>query len=217
MLGYSTLVRWAISFPTWKWKDGFSHNGQRRMVNAVAGICERLNIKPVHLVDCGAYDSEWALAFLKFFPQSRITSIEPLHHTRTIGEVHKFALSDVGGKRELEYLGKKSRVVFRRFDSLGIRIDQPAVLKIDCEQDTAKALRGCGKELDKFAVVVVEMWNDYKSDSGYDTSTKLQAQVWETMLQHDFKFAQVVDVPYYPDGIYSYDIAFYKTPMLSVH
>lgn len=217
MFNYATLVRWAISFPTWKWSDGFSHNGQRRMVNAVAGICERLNITPVHLVDCGANNSEWALAFLKFWPNARITSVEPLHFNNTIGEIHRCALSDEQGWGELEYLGTKEAVTFKRFDSIGIQIDKPAVLKIDCEQDTAKALRGCGNELDKFSVVVVEMWNDYKPEFGFRNSTRLQSQVWEIMLEHDFRFAQVVDVPYYPDGIYVYDMAFYKTPLLAVH
>lgn len=207
---YAQLVRWAISFPTWKWSDGFRHNGQRRMVRGVVGLCDRIGFQPKHLVDCGAFDSEWAHALLRFWPGTRVTSIEPLHTKNTIGEVHKVALSDADGAGEIEYLGKREAVQIKRFDSLGVRIDQPAILKVDCESDTAKALRGFGDQLDQFKVVVAEMWNDYRAEWGWRNDTGLQGEIWEIMLAHGFRMAQVVDVPYYTDGVYWYDIAFFK-------
>ncbi|MBI5774249.1 MAG: hypothetical protein HZA89_10960 [Verrucomicrobia bacterium] len=187
-------------------------------------LIKELGLTPRLFVDAGAHDSEWAQWFVKEWPGLEVISFEPNKHCKPMGTFHQMALSDepgtgyftndVGG---MFISGKENGYSFpiRRFDALGIAINRPAILKIDCEHYTARAMAGFGEQLKEFDVIIVEMWNylpTWQADHGKDAVpwNNQQAEIWECALRHGFRGARVVGIEFSTNGVPHYDIAFYR-------
>lgn len=74
-------------------------------------------------------------------------------------------------------------------------------------------MRGADSMLEKAIMVVVEMWNDAPWVGPKGRWKDQQAEIWECALKHHFNGARVVDFGYSKNGVTSYDIAFYKSPL----
>lgn len=103
----------------------------------------------------------------------------------------------------------RQSVPVHRFDGLGMQVLSPAILKVDCENYTAQALRGFGSSIKDFSLVVIEMWNEDDSHELPQFKNQ-QAEIWEFMLANGFRMARVIDYEYAVGSIPVYDIAFYK-------
>jgi hypothetical protein len=168
---------------------------------------------PQTLVDVGANNSQWSRWLRDEWPDMRIISFEPLDEFKPIGEVHRVALGDercsvrMKSERGASHIVGDGTIPVWRFDNIAIAVSKPAILKIDCENYTAKALRGFGERIHRFDVVVVEMWNHYPELSHFSNQ---QCEIWRFMMDAGFRTARVVDCEYAIGTIPVYDIAFYK-------
>lgn len=201
---------------------------KERLINARSAgntirLLEELNVSPKMLVDVGAHNGEWACWIQRRYPSVRILSFEPTHGLSSLGTVLHMALSDEHAQGQLLMNGPSTVVMeqdhsgevpIRRFDELEERIDRPAVLKVDAESHTARALAGFGKRLQEFDLVVVEMWN-VRPDSGpnWKNWKNQQHEIWSTMVGNGFTNHRVVDAGYTDGHVTTYDSAFWPTPV----
>lgn len=205
---WAVLLRTLMKLPSGKFFTPEAVNYE--CATSTIKLIHELGITPRTLVDVGAHESEWASWLLKEWPDLKLTSIDPLPTLRTKGEVIRCALSDqkkaYAFHFEWDERAQVSPVV--RGDSLPINLTPPAILKIDCEDFTAGAMRGFGHRLALFDVVVVEMWNDPPAYWG--ECPNQQAEIWRIALDAGFRLARVVDIHWKPHWIQAYDIAFYR-------
>lgn len=217
---YEFMVRLAQSAP-YNPIGPHEHAINRRGTAHVIQLIRELGITPRHLVDVGANKSQWAVWLVKVWPDLHIDSFEPLHGFTPIGNIWRCALSDEEGQAVMvEKSGgshitaeadgiNRHTVPVHRFDGLGMQILSPAILKVDCENYTAQALRGFGRRINDFSLVVIEMWNDWDLRELPHFKNQ-QAEIWEFMLANGFRMARVTDYEYAVGSIPVYDIAFYK-------
>jgi FkbM family methyltransferase len=209
---YEFIVRLAIAAPH-KPFASYSMASNRVSTAHTIRLIKQLGIMPAHLVDVGANESQWSKWLIQEWPDLKVTSFEPLQKFHPIGDVQHLALSDSQSEmkmvsRNAYHIDDNGDTIVKavRFDSLGLRIKKPAILKIDAENFTARALIGFGKRINEFDVVVVEMWNDFDSQAFKNQ----QAEIWEFMLLHGFRQCRMVDSLYSIHSISFYDMAFYK-------
>ena len=202
---------------------GFSFDKDRwsniRCAKDTIRLCNDLKIIPFTLVDVGANKSQWSIWLKRKWKNSlNIISFEPNINFVPKGDnIFRLALTnsnrddninlvDNGGSSYISDTGTlKCKAC--RFDSLEIKIVRPAILKVDCENFTYKALEGFGERLKEFDVIVCEMWNYY---SDLPQFVNQQLDIWKLMLSIGKKNCRVLDaVLTAKDGIPSYDIAFY--------
>jgi FkbM family methyltransferase len=175
-------------------------------------LLHELGITPKTLVDVGANNSQWAVWIKKHWLGIWVISFEPHPDFKPIGSVHRAALADKSGMARFASNGQEScispagqiSVPVWRFDSLPLKFDRPAILKVDAENFTYQALLGFGHRLEEFDVVVVEMWNSAgRKDQ--------QADIWKLMLENGKTRCRMVDAVWTAGhGIPSYDAAFYS-------
>lgn len=211
---YEFLVRGMIMLPYFRFSFKKDELVNLRSAFNTIGLCNSLGIVPDTLVDVGAANSQWAIWLKKSFSKMRVISFEPLMAFSPIGELHRYALGEHASSGMMIYDGKSSRispegtepVSIMRFDQLDIDISGTCVLKVDAENYTAAALKGFGKHLSRFSLVVVEMWNDYQ----FPEFINQQATIWKTMLDAGFTYSKMVDAEYAAWTFPCYDMAFYK-------
>lgn len=211
---YEMLVRGLGLLPY-----GFSLNKARlcnvRCARNTIQLAKELGLHPGTLVDVGANNSQWAYWLHREWPQMEIFSFEPHPAFHPLGSVMRVALSDhcgvlpittEGGASHLSHKGDTLVDVYR-FDNLYVPLKKPAILKVDCETHTFRALAGFGDYLDDFKIIVVEMWNHYPHLPQFQNQ---QADIWELMLKYGKRNCRVVDCEWTAgDGVPVYDIAFY--------
>ncbi len=180
---YEFIVRLAIAAP---YKPFAPHSMASNRVSTAHTIrlIKQLGIMPAHLVDVGANESQWSKWLVREWPELMVTSFEPLKKFRPIGDVQHLALSDSQSEMKMATTNNAyhiddngdTLVKSVRFDSLDLLIKKPAILKIDAENFTARALIGFGKRINEFDVVVVEMWNEYNQPPFKNQ----QAEIWNS-------------------------------------
>jgi len=143
-----------------------------------------LGLTPKTFIDIGAHESEVATWFKRAWPDIRVISFEPDSACKPIGEVHRRALNDSNA----------------RFDQLSLAFEQPCIVKVDAEDDTASAIIGFGDVLQQVDVLIAEMWNFKDCDQ--------PTKIWQAALEGGFTKSRVVDAMLTTKGIHHYDIAF---------
>jgi len=189
----------------------------------IIDLVEDLRISPKQFVDVGAHNSEIALWMVEKWPWIEVISFEPNRVRCPIGKWIQKGLSDERGIRYFtkdpseqfiseEINGYPFEIV--RFDSLEEVIRQPAILKIDAEHYSARAMRGFGERLKEFQVVVIEMANHFpkwhKDYPGEPVIPNQQVEIWQCALAAGLDSARVVAAEFTPNGVPFYDIAFYR-------
>lgn len=209
-----TLVRIAkllrLAYPIGAFKFWI---GTRR--SALATICdlESKNIIPRTIIDAGCNRSQWSRWLSKKYPDAKIHSID-VQNLNPLGKFHHFALGDRNDMVRVTLDGKSSHVSEcgtlvlkqKRLDDLGIEIQEPCVLKIDCESSTLQALMGSTRILDRCCAVVIEMANlvpEHKQNNN---------QMEIVLLMNQFKFSRMecVDASVWPWRVFCWDALFVK-------
>jgi hypothetical protein len=174
-----------------------------------------LGIYPKTLIDFGAHNSEWSIYLSRHWPSMKVVSFEPNTDCNPIGEVHREGLSN---KREdfkldvsMDIAGFKSpkgtKDIFAyRYDELNLKINYPAILKVDCENMTYEALEGCGKLLESFSAIHSEMTNDELEGQYVNRSQ----DICKLLYDHGFTKMHVVDCAVWPRNISYFDALFLK-------
>jgi FkbM family methyltransferase len=133
---------------------------------------KRNKINPRTLVDAGANNSQWMLYLADEWPMAKVISFEPQARCKPIGTWHKCGLSDKSGAASIKIekhrndltanieMDEEGSVPVFRLDQFAPDFEGPALLKVDCEDYTLKALLGAGDSLSRFACVVVEVMED---------------------------------------------------------
>jgi FkbM family methyltransferase len=231
---YETGVRLLTALPHKPIAPTREMAANRRGTAHVIKLLHDLNITPRTLVDVGANNSQWARWIKQEYPGLAVISFEPLGCFHPIGEVIRMALGDRAGFADMKIQRGASHITrhytavrgsssspairIERFDQLNpaLKFNRPAVLKLDCENYTAAALRGFGRRLADFDLIVVEMWNDYPTSEVPQFSNQ-QADIWRIMLDHGFRMARAVDAEYSTRTIPTYDLAFWRPSTNPVH
>lgn len=160
--------------------------------------------KPKTIVDVGARSSEFCGWLWKRFPEAKLISFEPDHSVTPLGEVYRLALSNVSGRCGWmdtsricpELVIGEGPIKVRRFDTLDIEVERPAILKVDAESSTLPALQGFGGRLREFDLVVVEVINGQHQP------------IADLMREHGFCRQTITDFGHIGGRLLSYDVAF---------
>lgn len=133
------------------------------------------NIPFKTLVDVGSASGEYTHVFRKMYPNAKVYSFEPVPelHTSVKGYIPQevalwnknellnfYIPSDPRTSSvfaDLSSQTKVKKVKAVRFDSLGMKVEGPALLKIDVEGAEKEVLEGFGDELKKFEIVLLEL------------------------------------------------------------
>ena len=188
--------------------------GNRRSALNTISLCHRLAIQPALLVDMGARNSEWAQYLVRRWPKLVVWSFDPSANAKPIGKHFVMACADRDGSLRFQECGKASHVSTQghrvvmgiRFDSVRETFRTPAILKVDCENYSFEALRGCGNWLRQFELVHIEMTNRVTRSQ----HTNVQAEIWQMMLNSGFDYAETVDAAVWPRAIDYTDVAFVR-------
>jgi hypothetical protein len=124
---------------------------------------------PQSLVDAGARNSEFMRYLVFYWPWAEVHSFEMDPERRPIGERHYMRLGSEPGHRLSEF-------VFRA----------PALLKVDCDEDTIKVLDGA--DLTAFEWAVVEV-----SEDGNGALPNNRSEINEIMRAAGFTHSKAVD------------------------
>lgn len=139
-------------------------------------LLARRGFCPATIVDVGAYEGEWTRLATNIWPSSRAIMVEAnrakLQKLRAIGETHCVLLGAEHDSRVMFNVMETGSSVFsehssvirqqeeRRistFDSLNLRIDPPALLKIDTQGYELEVLKGASNSLPYFEAVLLEV------------------------------------------------------------
>lgn len=172
------------------------------------------------LVDVGARRSEFASWILRECPNAQLVSFEPDVRFTPLGNIRRQALSSIGGRGRLDFgpscpcldFEKNGPVEVCRFDDLGLRVPQPAMLKVDAEDSTLDALNGFGDRLKDFALIIAEVANYHPNQprlNGYARTALYK--ITRYMGVYGYVCSRILDVgPYMPNRVASSDIAFWR-------
>lgn len=189
--------------------------GTRRSALTTIAELHRLDITPKTIVDAGCNRSQWSRWLHREYPQATIHSID-VQDLKPLGYFHRWALGEQEGHAKFKVLGPDTHrdeggtleMPVRRLDQLGLVIQSPAVLKVDCESSTFEALKGASGILDQFCAVIVEMQNP---TSGYhDCSENHQMSIIKFLSEHGFSKLQAVDASVWPNHIHVWDALFLR-------
>ena len=177
-----------------------------------------LKEKPKTFIDAGGGNGDYIKIMKNLIPTCKIYSFDPVPSYNG-EEIKKIALSDKNeiedfyvednklGSSFLEHKGKtkKIKVESKRFDSLGIKIEKPAILKIDVEGAELKVLNGFGKVLEDIDVIQIEYVFDRSYNKTYDLGEAIK-------LLNKFGFYNFIQrVIRYKDGkLLNCDLVFWK-------
>ena len=161
---------------------------------------------PKTIVDVGARESEFCSWLVRRFPSAHLISFEPDKSVTPLGEVRREALCSENGYGRMvtktfcpELNFGYGDVEVRRFDDLGIKVCQPAFLKVDAESSTSIVLSGFGDRLGEFNMVVAEVINGGN------------IAIYDVMRSQGFYGETVLDFGHINGRLLSYDVAFWKT------
>lgn len=206
----------------------FDQQCRRTAQNLIALLQER-EIWPVQFWDVGANESQVAKWLVKQWPFMVVHSFEPCPWFKPIGKVYPIALSDADEGTVMlaasnangpacPYITKAgdaglvdcvARAV--RFDSLQLPVYGPAVLKVDAENYTLKALRGFGAQLSCFNVVVAEIVNHMPDQPQMLDQGREATEIFALLAQHGFHHSRVLDTGWFHQRrVAHYDVAFWR-------
>ncbi len=140
-----------------------------------------LKEKPKTFIDVGAGYGDYIKIIRDLVPTCKIYSFDPVLSYNG-EEIKKIALSDKNeiedfyvednklGSSFKEHKGKTTKIKAecKRFDSLGLKIEKPAILKTDVEGAELKVLKGFGKILKDIDVIQIEYVFDRSYNKTYD-------------------------------------------------
>lgn len=205
----------------WRPWVGTGQTWNRRPALNALNLWQELRLGPLRaLVDVGARESEFSKWILSECPQAKLISFEPDARLVPQGEIRREALSSVSGSGRLDYncvcpcldIEQSGPVLVRRYDSLGLRVPTPAMLKVDAEDSTFAALDGFGERLRDFSLVVAEIANCHPEEPrlGSYAETAMY-KISRHMGKFGFVCARVLDCgPYVPGRVLSIDVAFWR-------
>ena len=218
------------------WRPGLDVEATwcRRAAVGAIRLWKELCLGPMRaMVDVGARESEFARWIVDEWPAVELVSFEPDKRHTPRGWVSRAAL---GSKAARAYLKEEiglscpfvvptdpgnqcTEIQIARFDSLDVQVARPAMLKVDAENCTLDAVRGFGKGLQYFSVVVCEVSNDYGPDQPHLHEYSMSALpfIANEMWRAGFRFARVLDCgPAVPHRITHTDIAFYDSRSIEI-
>lgn len=212
----------------WKPRTTLWENQCRRTSQNLIALLDELGMEPREFWDVGANESQIARWLVNNYPGMAVISFEPCQRFTPLGTVLRLALSDEDEGKvtmtdqnfsgeacpHIGYpIGEACEVVEAvRFDSLNFSVRSPAVLKIDAENYTLKALRGFGARLDDFAVVVCEIVNHMPDQSQMRELEAFEAvRIHHLMEGRGFTKSRVLDTgSFYQNRITHLDVAFWR-------
>jgi FkbM family methyltransferase len=176
-------------------------------------ILNELGIIPRTIIDVGASQNQVTSYWKKEWPYARLISFEPNPECQPSGDIIRMALSDKNGmekficEKGFSRLGLEGQIVvpIRRFDSLKLDFEVPAIIKVDCEDGTYAVLKGMGEYLRSFSAIHVEMLNHLHFDF-----VNKQSEIHALMWGHGFKHHKTVDAISWPNSIACTDVLFWQ-------
>ena len=140
-----------------------------------------LKKRPKTFIDVGCANGDYIKIIKDLIPECDIYAFDPIPSYKD-KVIQKFALSNKNktqkfqieenklGSSFFEHKGGKSNIFVecKRFDSLGIEIEKPCIMKIDTEGAELKVLRGFGNMLKDIDVIQIEYVFDKSYNKTYD-------------------------------------------------
>lgn len=177
-------------------------------------LLKSLGINPTQLFDIGANNSQEAKHWIKHFPIVEVHSFEPNQQCHPIGTWYKVALGSekgeglLAGNNASMYVSTvgHSKTKIERFQDFQFNISSNAMLKVDCENMTTKVLIGMGRDLQKFRVAHIELWN-YGHWDGFENQV---SAIHALMHKCGFHNCQIVDSMGWLKNTNYVDVVFWK-------